>query len=114
MVFTNTFSFFLYDIGLAFVSQPVDVTVAEQCNVTISCIARSESPSVTYTWTRNGTTLNAESSSERYQLNDQDGNLTIINTNSSDVGAYRCIASNHFGSALSLKADLRIACEYVR
>ena len=72
-------------------------------------MAVSASP-VTYSWIHNGTRLALGSSNRRYRL--MNGNLTIINTTLDDTGEYRCIASNRFGSALSLKADIRIACEY--
>lgn len=96
---------------LKFVIQPTDVTVAEQFNVTIACVAVSSS-TVTYKWTHNGTQLKLTSRSGRYRVNERDGNLTVINTTLKDAGEFRCIASNRFGSALSLKAELRIACEY--
>jgi len=89
--------------------QPSDVTVAEQSIAAIPCVAVSSSP-VTYSWTHNGTPLSV--GTRRYRLIKPDGNLTVINTTLHDAGEYRCIASNRFGSALSLKADVRIACEY--
>ncbi|KAL9956181.1 hypothetical protein ACROYT_G037625 [Oculina patagonica] len=93
---------------LKFVIQPTDVTVAKQSNVTIACVAVSSS-TVTYKWTHNGTQLKLTSRSGRYRLNERDGNLTVINTTLNDAGEYRCIASDRFGSALSLKAEIRIA-----
>ena len=98
-------------VVLKFVIQPTDVTVAEQSNVTISCVAVSSS-AVSYKWTHNGRELKLTSRSGRYRLNDKDGNLTLINTTLIDAGEYRCIASNRFGSVLSLKAEIKIACEY--
>ena len=40
------------------------------------------------------------------------GNLTVTNVTWNDAGVYRCIARSSLGSALSLKAVIRIACEY--
>ena len=96
---------------LKFVTQPTDVIAAEQSTVTIPCVARSSSK-VTYKWIHNGTELKLSSSSGRYKLTEPAGNLTVINIAMSDVGTYRCIANTRFGSALSLKAELRVACEY--
>lgn len=77
--------------------------------MTIPCKAVSFSK-VTYKWIHNGTELTT--TSERYRLNELDGNLTVINITQDESGRYRCIASNRFGSALSLKADIRVGCEY--
>ena len=98
-------------IARKFVTQPKDVTTAENTNATISCVAIGSSP-VTYTWTHNGTMLTLGSNTGRYRLMGADGNLTVINVTWNDAGVYRCIARSSMGSALSLKAVIRIACEY--
>lgn len=98
-------------IPLKFVTQPTDVTTAENTNATISCVAIGSSP-VTYTWTHNGTMLTVGSNTGRYRLMGADGNLTVINVTWNDAGVYRCIAKSSMGSALSLKAVIRIACKY--
>ena len=77
----------------------------------IPCKAVSLSK-VTYKWIHNGTELNLTATSESYRLNEPDGNLTVINITQNESGRYRCIASNRLGSALSLKAEIRVACEY--
>ena len=77
--------------------------------MTIPCKAVSFSK-VTYKWIHNGTELTT--TSERHRLNELDGNLTVINITQDESGRYRCIASNRFGSASSLKADIRVGCEY--
>lgn len=79
--------------------------------MTIPCKAVSLSK-ITYKWIHNGTELNLTTTSESYRLNEPDGNLTVINITQNESGRYRCIASNGFGSALSLKAEIRVACEY--
>lgn len=77
--------------------------------MTIPCKAVSLSK-VTYKWIHDGIELNLTTKS--YRLNEPDGNLTVINITQNESGRYRCIASNGFGSALSLKAEIRVACEY--
>ena len=94
-----------------FVKQPSEITVAEQTNAVIPCMAVGVSP-ITYSWTHNDTPLTLNSSTGRHRLMEPDGNLTIINATLNDEGEYRCIASSDLGSLLSLKAELRIACEY--
>ena len=79
--------------------------------MTIPCRAVSLSK-VAYKWIHNGTEMKLTTTSERYRLNEPDGNLTVINITQNESGRYRCIASNRFGSALSLKAEIRVACEY--
>ena len=96
---------------LAFVKQPSDITVAEQTNAVIPCMAVGVSP-VTYSWTHNNTPLILNPSTGRYRLMEPGGNLTIIKATLNDEGEYRCIASSDLGSILSLKAEVRIACEY--
>ena len=98
-------------MALKFVTQPKDVTTAENTNATISCVAIGSSP-VTYTWTHNGTMVTLSSNTGRYRLMGADGNLTVINVTWNDAGVYRCIARSSMGSALSLKAVIRIACKY--
>ena len=79
--------------------------------MTIPCKAVSLSKT-TYKWIHNGTELKLTTTSERYKLNELDGNLTVINITHDQSGRYRCIASNLFGSALSLKAEILVGCEY--
>ena len=85
--------------------------LAEHSNAKIPCVVLSSTPA-TYTWTHNGTILALGSNTGRYRLMRPDGNLTVINVTLNDAGEYRCIASNSFGSGMSLKAVVRIACEY--
>ena len=56
--------------------------------------------------------LTLGSNTGRYRLMGADGNLTVINVTWNDAGVYRCIARSSMGSALSLKAVIRIACKY--
>ena len=97
---------------LAFVKQPSDITVTEQTSAAILCVAVGASP-VTYSWTHNDTPLTLNSGNRRFRLMEPDGNLTIINATLNDAGEYRCIASSGLGSVLSLKAEVRIACEFI-
>lgn len=94
--------YFITGYFLKFSQQPRDTIKESGDNASLVCTAVSPTGHVNYTWLFNDS-----------QITDTGGNLTLTNLSKADEGEYRCIASNYYGSLLSLKAVLRIACKCV-
>ena len=75
--------------------------------VTFTCSATGE-PSPTISWTFNNVTLPPV----MFETNDGVSVLTITDIQTTDIGIYRCTASNSQGSATSGSASLQLACKY--
>ena len=95
---------------------PVNMTVARNEPVTLSCKARG-SPEPEFSWFRDGEpvkTAPEDPTSHRILL--PDGSLFFLSAKQSkkeqDAGVYWCVAENDKGRDRSRNATLDIACEY--
>ncbi len=61
-----------------------------------------------YEWTKNGDELNIDGSSIKY-AGPSSGTIELSGPTEADEGFYQCLASNAFGTAVSIKTSLRQA-----
>lgn len=88
--------------------QPQTQEKTEGDSVTLSCKVDGN-PVPTISWTINGSPLDVKGNS-RISFSKNKEQLTIRDVKRTDSAAYRCVASNKFGSATSEAASLDIQC----
>ena len=96
--------------ALKFTVQPKG-TIAEQgSEVVLDCSATGSDSSVSFRWLLNDTLLLIDG--KKYQLSGQ-GSLKVhrLHRIKDDGNVFRCIASNRYGSILSVKAVVHVACK---
>ncbi|KAL2737107.1 fasciclin-2 isoform X5 [Vespula maculifrons] len=79
--------------------RPTPVDVIEGENENIECKAKGKPPPK-FTWVKSLTKQNL-SNADRFTVNPDTGDLTIVTVNREDAGEYQCTATNAAGSATS-------------
>ncbi|XP_055880517.1 neuroglian-like isoform X3 [Biomphalaria glabrata] len=87
---------------------PKDILYKVNEMVKIECEASGE-PAPSYTWKRADAAYSPEGNDERVVLQKAVGTLIINSPEDKDEGIYQCFASNSFGTAASIKFNLRMA-----
>ncbi|XP_048575876.1 uncharacterized protein LOC5509605 [Nematostella vectensis] len=95
---------------LWFKTQPCDATAGEKLNALFYCEARSiVSSSISYTWLVNDTELSSLPY-QKYTLQGLHGNLLVTGLKRHvDEAKFRCVATNGYGSIVSVVAALKVA-----
>ena len=83
--------------------------VEEGENLTLFCNATGSS--LTISWTKTGSSINPNEDA-RIRLSADNEQLTITNVSRTDNGAYRCVASNKVGNAVSNATTVTARCEF--
>ncbi|EDO38046.1 predicted protein [Nematostella vectensis] len=95
---------------LWFKTQPCDATAGEKLNALFYCEARSiVSSPISYTWLVNDTELSSLPY-QKYTLQGLHGNLLVTGLKRHvDEAKFRCVATNGYGSIVSVVATLKVA-----
>ena len=93
-----------------FTSHPVNLTVEEGNNVTLSCNGIGN-PLPSFSWTINGSAVNT-TANPRISLSLENKQLTITNVKRTDSGnQYRCVANSTIETITSNAATLNVQCK---
>ena len=88
---------------------PQNQIVLEGLNVSFLCNA-SGNPTPTFSWTINGSPVNATVDS-RISFSADNKELTITTVKRTDGGEYKCLASNSVNTVISTAASLIVQCK---
>ena len=88
---------------------PQNQIVLEGFNVSFLCNA-SGNPTPTFSWTINGSPVNATVDS-RISFSADNKELTITTVKRTDGGEYKCLASNSVNTVISTAASLIVQCK---